>query len=546
MNEALRSGNLDVSTTQVGGKAVDLGGFKQYVHKSDPVNNRVEFGVEMDVSNLGKVWQELFQGSKILKLSFIFGPRYEEVKEEVEREMTQPDGKIVRLKAPLPTGRFVQSEDTALNSFHVFADEQRLMTIQGSPKMGYNIDLDQKSAFMKELVKSIALSSTTAKEFTDDELVHYEADITSIIYQFIVKIGTLMPTKVITGEDVTASALGISPAFMEERRIKLVSKARRKEDIIEGIKLVLPRRITQLLNSLDAALSNVIESLVYLGPLRSFPPRHIAFSETNDENWFAGGGYAWDLVRKNKDVRAEVNKWLSSSDHLQTPYELIVRDLLPLDENAVNILFDGLEEINKTGIDYLGEGDAEGLVEVDKGIKDPDTEADKLLDRLSTFSTGKLQELVMIDKHYDRPVVVTHRDVGIGVSQVLPVLVYAYANKGKLIAIEQPEIHIHPKLQAELADVFIESALGERKNTFLLETHSEHLILRVMRRMRETFEERLPEGVPPIRPQDVSILFVEPDAKGSIVREMELNARGELVKAWPGGFFEEGLKEVFA
>jgi predicted ATPase len=93
--------------------------------------------------------------------------------------------------------------------------------------------------------------------------------------------------------------------------------------------------------------------------------------------------------------------------------------------------------------------------------------------------------------------------------------------------------------------VFIESALGERRNTFLLETHSEHLLLRVMRRMRETFESTLPEGCRAVRPEDVMVLFVEPDGPRSIVREMPLNERGELVKAWPGGFFEEGLREVF-
>jgi predicted ATPase len=96
-----------------------------------------------------------------------------------------------------------------------------------------------------------------------------------------------------------------------------------------------------------------------------------------------------------------------------------------------------------------------------------------------------------------------------------------------------------------MGDVFIESALGEQKNTFILETHSEHLLLRIMRRMRETYNNELPEGLPPVRPEDVSVLFVEADSQGSIVREMPLNKRGELVKAWPGGFFEEELDEIF-
>jgi len=137
-------------------------------------------------------------------------------------------------------------------------------------------------------------------------------------------------------------------------------------------------------------------------------------------------------------------------------------------------------------------------------------------------------------------------DVGFGISQVLPVLTLAYANQGELIAIEQPEIHLHPALQAELGDVFIESALGEHGNTFILETHSEHLILRIMRRMRETWQKK-DTGLPSITPNDVSILYVEPASQGlrSIVREMPLNEAGQLVKSWPGGFFEEGLREQF-
>lgn len=92
--------------------------------------------------------------------------------------------------------------------------------------------------------------------------------------------------------------------------------------------------------------------------------------------------------------------------------------------------------------------------------------------------------------------------------------------------------------------MFIESALGDRKNTFILESHSEHILLRIMRRMRESCGGRLPKNIPAVRPADVAVLFVEPDGPRSVVREMPLSERGELVKAWPGGFFEEGLREI--
>lgn len=140
---------------------------------------------------------------------------------------------------------------------------------------------------------------------------------------------------------------------------------------------------------------------------------------------------------------------------------------------------------------------------------------------------------------------VSPSNMGIGFSQMMPLVASAFGSENSLIAIEQPELHIHPALQTELADLFIQSAKKERGNRFLIETHSEHLILRVMKRIRQTFEDKVQEGKPRITPDDVCVLYVEPGENGSIVREMPLNERGELVKGWPGGFFEEALDEMF-
>ena len=81
---------------------------------------------------------------------------------------------------------------------------------------------------------------------------------------------------------------------------------------------------------------------------------------------------------------------------------------------------------------------------------------------------------------------------------------------------------------------------------FLIETHSEHLLLRVMRRMRETSDDRLPDGSPKITPKDVCILFVQPNGTSSVIRHLELDEEGRLLDPWPGGFFEEGYRERFA
>ena len=110
--------------------------------------------------------------------------------------------------------------------------------------------------------------------------------------------------------------------------------------------------------------------------------------------------------------------------------------------------------------------------------------------------------------------------------------------------IEQPEIHLHPAHQVELGDIFIRSA-KEQGNTLLLETHSEHLILRILRRIRETTENELPEGFPPIRPEDVAVLYIQPGEKGAQVIEIPVTEDGEFARPWPQGFFDDRVEELF-
>src|SRR5262249_50018619 len=131
---------------------------------------------------------------------------------------------------------------------------------------------------------------------------------------------------------------------------------------------------------------------------------------------------------------------------------------------------------------------------------------------------------------------------GIGVAQALPIVVGALDPKCPLLAVEQPELHLHPRVACNLADLFI-SQIGQEK-LFLIESHTEHLLLRIMRRIREHATNQLSNADLRIRADDVAILFVESFEARTIVRVMPLNERGELVKAWPGGFFEEDLNEV--
>jgi len=139
---------------------------------------------------------------------------------------------------------------------------------------------------------------------------------------------------------------------------------------------------------------------------------------------------------------------------------------------------------------------------------------------------------------------VSPSNMGIGFSQMMPLAASAFGAENSLIAIEQPELHVHPALQTELADLFIQSA-KERGNRFLIETHSEHLILRLLRRVRETTEGELENASQSLRPEDLCVLYVEPTDEGSRVIELPVTRDGDFRVPWPGGFFAERVTELF-
>lgn len=125
------------------------------------------------------------------------------------------------------------------------------------------------------------------------------------------------------------------------------------------------------------------------------------------------------------------------------------------------------------------------------------------------------------------------RDVGIGISQVLPVLTLAYfAAPGSTILLEEPEIHLHPLAQAVLAELFVEVS-RTRQVQFIVETHSEHLFRRMQTLLaRET-----------THTEQVAMYFVERGTQGAALRELKLDSFGR-VNNWPEHFFGDALGET--
>ncbi len=172
----------------------------------------------------------------------------------------------------------------------------------------------------------------------------------------------------------------------------------------------------------------------------------------------------------------------------------------------------------------------------------------EMLKKMSLIEDFKIERIS--DKRQDYDVKVRTKgsknwvdipDVGMGVSQVLPVLVELfYAPVGSVIIMEQPELHLHPSAQAALADVMI-MAIHAKENfekrgiQLLIETHSEHFLRRLQRRVAE--------GV--LEYDELSAYFANNDRFPAKLEELQLDIFGNI-ENWPRNFFGDIAGDVFA
>ena len=320
----------------------------------------------------------------------------------------------------------------------------------------------------------------------------------------------------------------------------------------------------------------------YIGPLRFYPKRNEDIKEVDINIDMPSSKESWYLLRKDEKIRETINRWLSDPLKLKTPYKIKMRTwydgeslIKKLDYEKIKRAIDEIrsveKEIQDLGLDKITLSDDksyEKIFELAKELeknqykdyKDifhylfilhaykDEKEEEK---RRHSFSHYKVfedietkEELLFEDLRSNT--LISNRDLGLGISQVLPILISTNTHSSTTIAIEQPELHLHPAVQAELADEFIRS-YKENDNEFIIETHSEHLLLRIMRRMRHTAEGKISkDDVLALTPDDVCLLYVDSDDEKTFILELELDSDGTLLDPWPHGFFEEGYRERFA
>ena len=536
IQNAFATGELDPHYMQISGQSVDLGGFKQFVYKRR-YQNRVIWSIKLSTQSFPKRLKEILNGVNETNLEIEIGQGLQ----EKTKEILDPDAKEYK---SVPTGEFRTIGAPRVYKYEVQTDGRLLLQTSLKSNNIMTIDyINIKHPAIQNIINAIIDANTLALNISEEDINVLNESASEISTELFIENPKFIPKNF-----QSDSAESTKDTFL----VSKVSKESRAEDLSLAIRLHFPRILNEILDGIYGAIEKTLGELLYLGPLRSYPERHIAFTKYNDPNWQAGGGLAWEIVRDNEEVRELVNHWLGDNNKLKTSYRLELRKLIDIKSTDLNKLLSGFKNILLRDVDVNIDDVLSDLFQTGNASKaDEDNVRTKFSDFIDQYEldmtdlldefegTDILADLVLIDQRNET--IVSHRDVGIGVSQVLPVLVYAYANKNKLITIEQPEIHLHPALQAELADVFIETAL-QNNNTYILETHSEHFILRIMRRIREGYENYTN---PPFKIDDINVIYVKPSPKGSLVYEIPINSEGDFEEHWPDGFFPERGEELF-
>lgn len=347
---------------------------------------------------------------------------------------------------------------------------------------------------------------------------------------------------------------------------------------------VLERQIFQsfwglLLNAPIEALRTELNSFKHLGPLRVVPDQLSDDSVLNSYD----GSLAWNMVGGSSDLFGvvpsyeEVNRWLHkpseshfkkskgyssnvakalSSSSIDSGYEIQVFDQY-LSEQEFDPTFGGAEfskelaeEQHIEGIEDVFDLFSEEVQAVSKETyierqrseliqkrKNEEIEALRVFKTQSKLKFARSVKFRNVENNH----LTCAKNIGVGISQVLPVVAYSVDTKTSLMAVQQPELHLHPRMQSPLADMFIEESLDlnqkthSPKKTFLVETHSEHIVLRLLRRIREDV----------ILPDNISVLYIENLEGSSVVKQLRIDEEGDFIDEWPNGFFDERDEELF-
>jgi hypothetical protein len=315
---------------------------------------------------------------------------------------------------------------------------------------------------------------------------------------------------------------GMTSPLPQWERILPVSKSFESDIPLEDYSAVIEAThiisscLTSLITGPGEMVRNDLEKMCYLGPIREVPERNYVEVKSPDPSRWSNGLAAWDaLCNQGEALIKDANKWLASDERLDSGYRLEMEIFRRINEN----------------------GRLMAALRSGRSLDDYQQELNDIL------AQRPEKRLYLVEEA--KNIKVMPQDIGVGISQVLPVVVASLVTRNSILSIEQPELHIHPKLQVGLGDLFIHESTT-KGNCFIIETHSEHLMLRIMRRIRQTSSNELPPHAPKLDPEQVAIYHIRATEDGTIFKEILIDKDGDFLTRWPGGFFAERSEELFS
>lgn len=262
-------------------------------------------------------------------------------------------------------------------------------------------------------------------------------------------------------------------------------------------------------------MKSTIKRINYLGPFREIPSRHFRPQKTPDRSLWTKGIEAWNILGRDPKLIKKTNSYMEY--FLKMGYTIKLEESVSLDTVLKN------------------------LNELDGPYK-----LEERIDRIKKVP----RQITLKIHNEENDIDLDLPDVGLGISQVIPILVgvshtrrSAAPDKTGIFAVEEPELHLHPAAQVALGDVFIDG-IQNSNPTFLIETHSEHLLLRLLRRVHETSSTRVDTKYK-LPPNDLSVVYVQSTPAGAKFTPVSVTDDGDFDEPWPEGFFEERDSELF-
>lgn len=257
-----------------------------------------------------------------------------------------------------------------------------------------------------------------------------------------------------------------------------------------GIRETPSRQIPFILRWLPNLFLSIFASYTYIGPLREEPSRRYIYEDEVVEIGNKGENAAYIYLTKQDEV-------------IHKHYFFDNRHKIFVQKEKIRLSDAVLEWLNLMNIQNLK----------------PETVQDIIQITLNSSCSESTR--------------VNIADVGFGVSQIFPIILEGLRMPSKhTLLLEQPEIHLHPNLQMQMADYFISLALSNKK--VIVETHSDHVVNRLVRRIIEDTNGKLKELI--------GIYFITPTQNGATYEEICIDDKFGIVN-WPKDFCDQTATE---